>query len=124
MNAALHIHSLPQPRIQALAARIEGQIVHVSALTPGTVDNVLVADNECVDKGALLIELNQAKRDRRISAAAAELDSAMLATLEPSQPIDVVQKMVLARVSMHLSPEVKRARAAYLQARLNALNAE
>jgi multidrug resistance efflux pump len=65
----------PAGQITARSAGIEGQIVTVSPLIRGSVDRVLVAENELVNKGALLVELDHREIDRKIAASSAERGS-------------------------------------------------
>src|SRR5712675_3171668 len=65
----------PAGQITARSAGIEGQIVTVSPLIRGCVDRVLVAENELVNKGALLVELDHREIDRKIAASSAEQGS-------------------------------------------------
>jgi multidrug resistance efflux pump len=74
MRSALRLY--PEAgQITARSAGIEGQIVTVSPLIRGCVDRVLVRENQLVDKGALLVELDHREIDRKLAASSADRGS-------------------------------------------------
>jgi len=113
----------PSPgQITARSAEIEGQVVTVSPLIRGCVDHVLVVENQLVEKGALLVELDHREVDRKIAASSAEFDAALLGSASEQAP---------ARAGGPQDPAASfervrrsRARNGYLLARLWRLNAE
>jgi multidrug resistance efflux pump len=60
MNANGSAHPVPvrRPWLSAVEARIDGQIVEVTASIHGQVDRVLIAEDQLVEKGDLLVELD------------------------------------------------------------------
>ena len=117
MNAnalARAIPSLPSV-VSAIEARVDGEIAQVRADMNGVVERVLVAKGQLVQKDDLLVELDHRELDERIAAAAAALDRA----LTNRNPGDVS-----ARFEVPASIKVHRARAAYMRARVNRLEAE
>jgi multidrug resistance efflux pump len=119
--------SFRQSWLKAVEARIEGQVVEVTASMYGRVDRVLVTEDQSVEKGDLLVELDHRELDRRVEAAVAELDRAVLESMAADgRPGGVGRRQsgVLSRVEFASSPQVARARGRYLHARLNRLNAD
>jgi multidrug resistance efflux pump len=113
--------------LRASEARIDGQVVEVTANMQGRLNRVLVAEAQLVQKGELLVELDHRELDRKIDAAAAELDPALVASLAAGGcpvPASGQRPGVFSRVELPASPRVIRARARYLHARINRLNAE
>jgi multidrug resistance efflux pump len=107
MNANGSTRRLPlrRPWLRAVDARIDGQIVEVITKMRGRVDRVLIAENQLVEKGDLLVALDPRELDLKVGATAAELDRAAVESFAPS-------------------PEISRARRRYLHARLDRLNAD
>jgi multidrug resistance efflux pump len=118
MNANAFARAIPSrpSLVSAIEARVGGEIVQVRADMNGMVERVLVAKGQLVQKDDLLVELDHRELDERIAAAAAALDRA----LTKRNPGDVSS----ARVEVPASIEVYRARAAYMRARVNRLEAE
>jgi len=103
MNANGSAHPLRRPWLRAVEARIEGQVVQVTASMHGLVDRVLITEDQLVEKGDLLVELDHRELDRKVEATAVELER---------------------MVEFASSPEVSRARGRYLHARQNRLSAD
>ncbi len=119
--------SARQGWLRAMEARIDGQVVEVTASMHGRVDRVLISEDQLVEKGDLLVELDHRELDRRIDTAAAELERALVASLAAGGlpvPVSGQRPGVLSRLELPASPQVTRARARYLTARMNRLNAE
>jgi multidrug resistance efflux pump len=119
MSSAPRLYPFPG-HITARSAGIEGQVVTVSPLIRGSVDRVLVVENQLVEKGALLAELDHRELDRRIAASSMELDAALPGTVReraPARPGDGAAEAL---------DDVRgwRSRNSYLLARLCRLNAE
>lgn len=113
--------------LRASEARIDGQVVEVTPNMHGRIEQVLVAEDQLVEKGDLLVELDHRELDRKLDAAAAELERALVATLAAGVgpvPASGQRPGVLSRVELPPSPQTTRARARYLHARMNRLNAE
>ncbi len=113
--------------LNAVEARIDGQVVEVTASMHGRVDRVLVVEDQLVQKGDLMVELDHRELDRSIDAATAELERALVASLPAGGwpvPASGHRPSVLSRLELPASPQVTRARARHLHARMNRLNAE
>lgn len=116
MSSVLRLDPYPG-QITARSAGIEGQIVTVAPLIRGFVDRVLVAENQLVEKGALLVELDHREIDRVIAASSAELDAASPGSVTgQAQALEDAVPLERGRGS--------RASNRYLLARLCRLNAE
>jgi multidrug resistance efflux pump len=127
MNANGFAHPISPRRfwLKSVEARIEGQVVEVTANMHGCVDRVLAAEDGLVEKGQLLVELDRRELDRKIEAAAVELDRTLFASMVVNgHPANPHQSLMLSRVEFASSPDVTRARGRYLQARLNRLSAD
>jgi membrane fusion protein, multidrug efflux system len=57
-------------------AQVEGHIMSVAARIPGQVENVRVSDNQLVEAGTVLVELEKSEFKARLEAAAADSQSA------------------------------------------------
>jgi multidrug resistance efflux pump len=112
MNANAFARAIPSRPdvVSAVEARVDGEIVQVRADMHGVVERVLVAKGQLVQKDDLLVELDHRQLDQRIAATAAALD----------------RRLTKSRASVEApaSIEVHRARAAYMRARVNRLEAE
>ena len=122
MNANAFARAIPSRpgRVAAVEAQIDGDIVQVRAKMQGVVERVLVAKGQLVEKDDLLVELDHCELNRRIAAAAAALDLALAksrASARKSSP-------VARNPGSASAPEVHRARAAYMKARVNRLGTE
>src|SRR5262249_54665484 len=87
MNAALSIRSLPAPVI-ARSAEIQGQIVSVAAGWRGTVQRVLVAENQAVRAGDVLVEMCAARQDARLPRSLEAAWTAFLKEPEVRSPVE------------------------------------
>jgi multidrug resistance efflux pump len=107
-----------RPRwIRAADARIDGQIVGVTAGMYGRVERVCATAGQLVEAGDLLVELDHRELDRRIEVAADEL----------ARPIDAARSGgngVLSRVEIPPSPDARRAQGRYMVARMQRAKAE
>jgi multidrug resistance efflux pump len=103
--------------LQSTEARIEGQVVEVTAGAYGCVDRIAVAAGGLVERGELLVELDHRQLDRNVAAATAEMARA-LETAHPHEPA------ILARVEIPPTAEVTQARKRLMLARLQRMNAE
>jgi len=113
--------------LKAVEARIDGQVVEVTASMHGRVDRVPITEDQLVEKGDLLVELDHHELDRRAEQAAADLDRALIESMAANGPSGAAgrrEQVVLSRVEFASSTDLLRARGRYLQARLNRLNAE
>ena len=118
--------------VRAVETRIDGQVVEVTASMYGRVQRVLITENQLVEKGDLLVELDHRELDGRVEAAVAELDRAVVESMAvyggPGtagwQKTDLQKTDLLSRVEFAASPQVSRARGRCLLARLNRLNAD
>src|SRR5258708_29706614 len=64
----------PRPRwLRASQARVDGQVVEVTANIYGRVGCVLTSEDQIVEKGDVLVELDHRQLDRNLEAAAIEL---------------------------------------------------
>ncbi len=102
--------------LHASEARIEGQLLEVTAETCGRVDRVLVSDNQLVGKGQPLVTLDPRDLDRQLEQAAIALAGAVAAA--------AAGQRLAGRVKMRPSFGVAEARKRYVLARLERLNAE
>jgi multidrug resistance efflux pump len=121
MSSAPRLYPSPG-QITARSAGVEGQVVTVSPLIRGSVDRVLVAENQLVGKGALLVELDHGEIDRKIAVSSAEFDAASLGSVAGQAP----RRAGGAGDAAAPSESVRRSRArnGYLLARLWRLNAD
>jgi len=126
MNSSPYLHPLPG-QISARSAEIEGQVVTVSALIRGCVERVLVVENQLVEKGDLLIELDHRELDRQIAAFSAEFDAALVAWVREHMATcagGLLEDGGVSSESMRPSPEERRAHNRYLLACLRRLDAD
>lgn len=115
------------PWLRALDSRIDGQVVTVTASMQGRVDRVLISDGQLVEKGELLVELEHGELDRKVEAAAAELDQALVESMAAQGGPEAAGRQILSvhsRLEFASSPQILRARGRYLHARLDRLNAD
>ena len=89
-------------------AQIEGRVIPVAARVQGQVAKVAVADNQRVEEGEILVELDKRDLTARLAAARADLASAK-ATLD-------VQEAQLALTQRNIDSMLKQARGALAQA--------
>ncbi|HTM21453.1 MAG TPA: HlyD family secretion protein, partial [Kofleriaceae bacterium] len=73
-------------------AFIEGRIVAVSPTVPGRVVQVLVADNQHVDAGAVIAELDDADYRAKLAAAEADLVAAVAQAEAADAQVDIVEQ--------------------------------
>jgi len=107
----------PQPLwLRASEARIEGQVIEVTAGMGARVDRVLVGDNQMVERRQHLVTLDSRDLDRQLEKAGANLARTVAAT-------DADQG-ILSRVEIGPSPAIADARKRYVLARLDRSNAE
>jgi multidrug resistance efflux pump len=69
--------------IPSLQAELEGQLVEVSARSPGVVQRVAAAEDQLVAEDDLLAELDHREIDRRIAATTMLLDNAAMVGAKP-----------------------------------------
>ena len=121
MSSAPRLYPSPG-QITARSAGIEGQVVTVSPLIRGSVDRVLVVENQLVGKGALLVELDHGEIDRTIAVSSAQFDAASLGSVAGQAPgrAGGPEDAAVPSESVRRS----RARNRYLLARLWRLNAD
>jgi membrane fusion protein (multidrug efflux system) len=79
-------------------AQVEGHIVNVAARVSGTVGRVLVADNQRVEAGAVLVELDAADLDARLAVARADLAAAQAAVAAARTQLDLTDRQAQASV--------------------------
>ncbi len=96
-------------------AQIEGRVVSVAARVPGQVTRVLVRDNQAVEQGEVLVELDSRELDARLLAARADLASAK-AQLASAQA-------QLALTERNVTANLKQARGGLRQAASGTLSA-
>jgi membrane fusion protein (multidrug efflux system) len=96
-------------------AQVEGRVVSVAARVPGQVTRVLVRDNQLVQAGDVLIELDARELEARLAAARADLAS-MRAQLAAAQAqLDLTERNITANL--------KQARGSLRQAASGTLSA-
>lgn len=129
MGAAQFIHPFAAHRgwLDAIDARVDGQVIEITARMHGRVDRVLIQEEQLIQKGDLLLELDHHELDARVESAAAELEKAIVesiaATVRPAA--SARQRVsVHSRVQFMASSEIVRARGAREHARLGRLDAE
>lgn len=77
-------------------AQVEGHVLSVASHVPGQVSKVLVRDNQVVDAGDVIVELDRAELEAKLDAARADVLSAQ-ATLELAQAqLELTEKNVEA----------------------------
>ncbi len=101
--------------LQAIEARVEGQVVKLGASAYGRVTRVLASEGDVVEKGQLLVELDPRELDRKVADAAAELARALAAAV----PVNLPDGPVLSRVEITPTADVTLARARYTVAVLH-----
>jgi membrane fusion protein (multidrug efflux system) len=75
-------------------AQVEGRVIVVSARVPGQVARVLVQDNQLVDAGQIIIELDQADYQAKLEAAEADLESARAGAENARATLALTQRTV------------------------------
>jgi multidrug resistance efflux pump len=90
--------SFRQGWLKAVEARIDGQVVEVPAGKHELVDRVLIAEGQLVKKGELLVELDHRELDRRVEAAATELDRAVVESMAANGSAGLQPLRMLSRV--------------------------
>ncbi len=100
LAGALGYHALTVGRESTDDAQVEGRVMNVSARVPGQVLHVRVQDNQTVNAGDVLVELDPADYAAKADAARADLAAAkaqasnaraQLALTEKTAPANVVQ---------------------------------
>ena len=79
-------------------AQVEGHIVNVAARVSGTVGRVLVQDNQRVETGAVLVELDATDLDARLGVARADLVAAQAAVAAARAHLDLTARQAQASV--------------------------
>ena len=87
MNAARSIRSLPA-QVISRNAEIQGQIVSVAAGCRGTVQRVVVAENQTVREGDVLIEMRVARQDTALPRSLEASWTASLKAPEVRSPVE------------------------------------
>jgi membrane fusion protein (multidrug efflux system) len=77
-------------------AQVEGHIVTVAVRTPGQVARVLVADNQMVKEGDVLVELDLDELKARLAVAKADLMAAEASLALARSQLDLTQKTTAA----------------------------
>jgi multidrug resistance efflux pump len=111
--------------IPSLQAELEGQLVEVSARSPGVVQRVAAAEDQLVAEGDLLAELDHHEIDRRIAATTMLLDNAAMVGAKPhtlTEAHQLGERNVLSRIE--LPAQARSLRGDYVRARLERSNAE
>ena len=100
LGSAGVVHVLNAGRESTDDAQVEGRVMNVSARVSGQVAHVLVSDNQAVEAGQVLVELDRAdfqaksaaaRADVAAARAAADAARAALALTEKTAPANVVQ---------------------------------
>jgi len=111
-------------------AFVEGRVMPVAARVSGQVVKVLVTDNQQVEEGALLVELDPADLQARADVAAADLLSAQAQHDATKAQLDLVEKNIEANLAQaqgglgQASGTVESSRASLEQARADVAAAE
>ncbi len=79
-------------------AQVEGHIVNVASRIAGTVGRVVVQDNQRVEAGAVLIELDPTDLDARLNVARADLAAAQSAVAAARAQLDLTDRQAAASV--------------------------
>lgn len=101
--------------LRAGDARVEGQLLQVTAGAGGRVERVLVSPNQLVKKDQTLVTLDARDLDREVERAAARLAHAAAAS--------AAGRGTLSRLELGPSPEIANARMRYALARVARSNA-
>lgn len=79
-------------------AQVEGHLVNVASRIAGPVARVLVQDNQRVEAGAVLVELDPTDLDARLGVARADLASAEAAVAAARAQLDLTDRQAAANV--------------------------
>jgi len=79
-------------------AQVEGHIINVSARVPGQVVNLLVHDNQLVNKGDVLLELDDSDYQAKLVVARADVASAEAGVTAARAQLALVERMADASV--------------------------
>ncbi len=89
--------------LRASQARVDGQVVEVTANIYGRVGCVLTSEDQIVEKGDVLVELDHRQLDRNLEAAAIELKLAVAASMTACGPCWLLSLSATLAVSSALS---------------------